>query len=142
MTIRNPQPTMRRDFGDRSWTLTVAKKNFGRALALRPSRQSPAIHEIVGTYDAVDNEHAQGERAASRQQRSEVHAPETSWEPRSTLLLIVSVAALFWGTFFWIFLAESASSFQAATGPQPTTAWRRSPDLWDSFGPRFCPRSG
>jgi hypothetical protein len=104
MTIRNPQPTMRRDFGDRPWTLALAKKNFGRALALRPSRQS-AIHEIVGTFDAVDNERAPSDLTTpgARQNHGEVRAHETRWRARSTLLLIVSVAVLFWGTFFWIF---------------------------------------
>jgi hypothetical protein len=103
MTIRNPQPTMRRDFGDRSWTLALAKKTIGRAIAVRPPRQSTLLHHMPATCEAVEGAQSERTTHGAQQGRGETQARETHWQPRSTLLLIVSIAALFWGVFFWFF---------------------------------------
>jgi hypothetical protein len=92
--------TMHRDFSDRSATLSLAKKSIRPAMGARLAHQSALMHEAVEP-SAIVEEARQTIRVA-RQGRGEEH--ETRWRARSTLLLLVSAATLFWGTVFWILL--------------------------------------
>jgi hypothetical protein len=86
---------MRRDFGNRSLMLALAKKNIGGAIAMRPLHRMQTTHQTVDRYEPVEDQRAK--------YRSDAQGQETRWRSRSTLLLVLSVGALFWGGVFWLF---------------------------------------
>jgi len=105
MPIRNPHPTMRRDFGDRSWALMLAKKNIRRAINARPpDYRSPAMRDVIDTCEIVEHVQTQSEHTMLAAPQGGAERHEARWHPRSTLFLIVSVGALFWGAVFWLIL--------------------------------------
>jgi hypothetical protein len=104
MMIRSPYPTLRRDFGDRSWTLELAKANVGRVIATRAIYHAPALHQALDKSETLDGGRSVSGRATSGAERyAEKYNEARRWRARSTLLLILSVGTLFWGSVFWLF---------------------------------------